>query len=152
MRLHRQQPFPVTSRCCRCCVPDYEMQHLFEGGYYFASLFVMCGINSKVATKRGATFIRANMVTMIPQILNPIDRMDSVYIGIYQTTYVRSCYLAIGMHYCAGGGEWGWEVGLRGFLRIIFSTDYNGRDWLWPLWHHRVRARVKGTFSIKELT
>ena len=89
MRLHRQQPFPFTSHCCRCCVPDYEMQHLFEGGYYFASLFIMCGINSRVATKRGAVFIQANMVTMIPQILNLIDRMDSVYIGIYQTMSVH---------------------------------------------------------------
>ena len=77
-RLREQQPFAVPFRRCRCCVPDYEMQHLFEGGYYFASLSIMCGINSRVATKRGATLIRANMVTMIPQILNLIDRMDSM--------------------------------------------------------------------------
>ena len=33
---------------------DYEcyfMRHLFAGGYYFALLFVKCGINSRAATK-----------------------------------------------------------------------------------------------------
>ena len=34
------------------------MQHLFEGGYYFPSLTVKHGVNSRVATKQGAASIR----------------------------------------------------------------------------------------------
>ena len=36
------------------------MRHLFEGSHYSDSLFVKCGINSRVATKRGAASIQAN--------------------------------------------------------------------------------------------
>ena len=38
------------------------MQSLFEGGYYFASLFVKCGVYSRATTKQHAASIQANMV------------------------------------------------------------------------------------------
>ena len=38
------------------------MRRLFEGGYYFPSLTVKCGINSRAATKRGTASIQVNMV------------------------------------------------------------------------------------------
>ena len=38
------------------------MQCLFEGGYYFASLYAQYGINLRAATKQGAESIQANTV------------------------------------------------------------------------------------------
>ena len=39
------------------------MRHLLEGGDYFSSLIVKHGVNSRVATKRGAASIRINTVS-----------------------------------------------------------------------------------------
>ena len=43
-------------------VLSYGMRRLFEGGYYFALLFVKCGVNSRTATKRRTASIQANRV------------------------------------------------------------------------------------------
>ena len=37
-----------------------KVQRLFEGDYYFASLLVRCGVNSRLATKCGAASVQAN--------------------------------------------------------------------------------------------
>ena len=47
------------------------MQRLFEGGYYFPSLTVKRGVNSRVATKQGAASIRINTVYMLGATYQP---------------------------------------------------------------------------------
>ena len=62
------QPFQVVRTACVFALgavvaaPLIIVWRVFEDGYYFALLFVKCGVNLGTATKWGAAVIRVNMV------------------------------------------------------------------------------------------